>query len=82
MWGWSGGIEATGALTRRRRFVVGHGVAKTTGALRVGAVLDLDGLGPLFNGKYYLAEVRHRFDAGRGLRSEFSAERAGLGRRR
>ena len=63
-----------------RKFVVGHGVAKTTGALRVGAMLDLDGLGPLFNGKYYLAGVRHRFDARAGLRSEFSAERAGLGR--
>jgi uncharacterized protein len=63
-----------------RRFVVGHGVARTTGKLRVGAVVDLDGLGPLFNGKYYLAEVRHRFDGARGLRTEFCAERAGLGR--
>ena len=63
-----------------RRFVVGHGVARTTGKLRVGAVVDLDGLGPLFTGKYYLAEVRHRFDGSRGLRTEFCAERAGLGR--
>jgi phage protein D len=63
-----------------RRFLVGHGVARTTGKLRVGALVDLDGLGPLFNGKYYLAEVRHRFDGARGLRTEFSAERAGLGR--
>jgi phage protein D len=63
-----------------RRFVVGHGVARTTGDLRVGAVLDLDGLGPLFNGKYYLAHVRHRFDGAHGLRSELSVERAGLGK--
>jgi phage protein D len=63
-----------------RRFVVGHGVARTTGKLRVGALVDLDGLGPLFNGKYYLADVRHRFDGAHGLRTEFSAERAGLGR--
>jgi hypothetical protein len=34
----------------------------------------------MFNGKYYLAEVHHRFDGGRGLRTEFCAERAGLGR--
>jgi len=61
-----------------RRFVVGHGVARTSGQLRVGGLVDLDGLGPLFSGKYYLAEVRHRFD-GQGLRTEFSAERAGLG---
>jgi len=63
-----------------RRFVVGRGVARTTGQLRVGAFVDLDGLGPLFSGKYYLSEVRHRFDGVRGLRTEFSAERAGLGR--
>jgi phage protein D len=63
-----------------RRFVVGHGVARTTGQLRVGAFVNLDGLGPLFNGKYYLSEVRHLFDGARGLRTELCAERAGLGR--
>jgi phage protein D len=63
-----------------RRFVVGHGVARTNGKLRVGRFVELDGVGPLFNGKYYLCEVRHRFDGGRGLRTEFCAERPGLGR--
>ena len=63
-----------------RRFVVGHGVARTAGNLRVGAFLDLDGLGPLFNGKYYLCEVCHRFDGAHGLRTELAVERAGLGR--
>lgn len=63
-----------------RRFVVGHGVARTDPRLRVGRWVDLDGLGPLFTGKYYLSEVRHRFDGGRALRTEFVAERPGLGR--
>jgi len=63
-----------------RRFVVGHGVARTTAKLRVGSWVDLDGLGPLFTGKYYLSEVRHRFDGARALRTEFTAERPGLGR--
>jgi Bacteriophage probable baseplate hub protein len=63
-----------------RRFLVGHGVARTTGDLRVGATVDLDGLGPLFAGKYYLSEVHHRFDGKCGLRTEFYAERTGLGR--
>jgi phage protein D len=63
-----------------RRFVVGHGIARTSGDLRVGKVIDLDGLGPLFNGKYYLAGVRHRFDGKSGLRTEIAAERAALGR--
>ena len=63
-----------------RRFVVGHGVARTTGKLRVGTFVALSGLGPLFNGKYYLSEVRHLFDGAKGLRTELCAERAGLGR--
>jgi phage protein D len=63
-----------------RRFVVGRGVARTDPRLRVGRWVDLSGLGPLFSGKYYLAEVRHRFDGKGALRTEFVAERPGLGR--
>ena len=62
-----------------RRFVIGRGVAETQVKLRVGAVVDLKNLGSLFNGKYYVVEVRHRFDSEKGLRTEFLAERAGLG---
>jgi phage protein D len=64
---------------KARRFVVGHGVAETDSRLRVGSYVDLQGLGPLFNGKYYLSEVRHRFDGTQGLRTEFIAERPALG---
>jgi hypothetical protein len=63
-----------------RRFIVGRGVADTDGKLRVGNAVDLQGLGPLFSGKYYLSEVRHLFDLARGLRTEFVAERPGLGK--
>jgi phage protein D len=63
-----------------RRFVVGRGVAETQASLRVGALVDLKNLGPLFSGKYYLVEVRHRFDSELGIRTEFIGERAGLGR--
>jgi Bacteriophage probable baseplate hub protein len=63
-----------------RRFVTGRGVAETDARLRVGASAELEGLGPLFSGKYYIAEVRHVFDGADGLRTEFSAERPGLGR--
>jgi phage protein D len=63
-----------------RRFVVGHGLAQTDARLRVGRKVDLRGLGPLFSGKYCLTEVRHLFDAVRGLRTEFTAERPALGR--
>ncbi|MFN3303889.1 MAG: phage late control D family protein [Roseateles sp.] len=63
-----------------RRFVVGHGVAQPDARLRCGASVDLTGLGPLFSGKYSLAEVTHRFDMAEGLRTEFVAERPWIGR--
>lgn len=62
-----------------RRFVVGHGVAETQGKLRVGTAVSLKNLGPLFSGKYYVIEARHRFDSQLGIRTEFTAERVGLG---
>jgi phage protein D len=65
-----------------RRFVVGRGVARTDGRVRVGTWVELDGLGPLFNGRYYVAETRHRFDGSKGMRTEFTAERPGLGQAR
>jgi phage protein D len=63
-----------------RRFVVARGTSETDAKLRVGTKLKLAGLGPLFSGEYRAAEVRHRFDGRHGLRSEFVAERPGLGR--
>lgn len=62
-----------------RRFVVGRGVSDTSAPLRAGSQLDLQGLGPLFNGKYYVVEVKHIFDGAKGLRSEFRSERVGIG---
>ena len=45
---------------RARRFVIGRGVAETDArAARRRARSTLAGLGPLFSGKYYVAEVRH-----------------------
>jgi phage protein D len=63
-----------------RRFVVGRGTAETNKSLRAGSQLDLQGLGPLFNGKYYVAEVKHIFDSAKGLRTEFRSERVGIGK--
>lgn len=63
-----------------RRFVVGRGIAEPSGQWHVGAAVDLQSLGPLFSGRYCMTEVRHVFDGAHGLRTEFTAERAGLGR--
>lgn len=62
-----------------RRFLIGRGVAETTASLRVGANVELQNLGPLFEGKYYVTEVIHIFDGVKGLRTEFCAERPGIG---
>jgi len=62
-----------------RRFVVGHGLADTDSQLRVGNSVELQELGPMFSGTYYLAEVTHLFDGARGIRTEFVGERPGIG---
>jgi phage protein D len=73
--------RAEAVLKRRaRRFLVGHGVAETRPELKVGATVKLAGLGPLFQGDFYVAGTMHLFDGATGLRTEFEVERAGLGR--
>jgi phage protein D len=62
-----------------RRFVVGRGVSETDPQLRVGTQVDLRGLGPLFEGKYYVSQIRHVFDNANGIRTEFTGERPGIG---
>lgn len=63
-----------------RRFVVGQGVAEGDARLKVGAEVELKGIGPLFEGKYYLTRARHTFDSTEGYRTAFTAERPALGR--
>ncbi len=41
---------------RARRFVTGHGVCEANPAMRIGTHVDLQGVGPLFSGRY----LRHR----------------------
>lgn len=62
-----------------RRFVVGRGVAETKAELRVGAKVKLRSIGPLFEGEYTVTDVRHRFDAKSGLRTEFFCDRPAIG---
>jgi phage protein D len=65
--------------TIARRFVIARGVADPDPRLRVGATVEIDLVGPLFNGKYYLSEVKHIFDNAKGYRVCFCGERAGIG---
>jgi phage protein D len=78
----SGEARATAEALYRQRlrhFLRGRGVAEPNPSMRAGTWIRIDGLGPLFSGEFYVDEVTHVFDGTRGLRSEFSVERAGLG---
>lgn len=63
-------------------FVTGRGVADHVPALRLGHAIDVVGVGPLFSGSYQVTAVRHRFDSGQGLRTEFEVRRPRLARPR
>ncbi|HZI18154.1 MAG TPA: contractile injection system protein, VgrG/Pvc8 family [Pyrinomonadaceae bacterium] len=65
---------------RARRFVRGRGTSDGKPSLRVGTRLDLKGVGPLFEGKYYVTLARHTFDLRHGYRTAFECERPGVGR--
>lgn len=67
-------------LRAARRFLTGRASADTDARLRVGAAVSLDGVGPIFSGKYTVVEVVHLFDGASGLRSELVVERPGIGR--
>jgi uncharacterized protein len=62
-----------------RRFVRASGSAEVDARLRVGARVELRGVGELFEGKYTVVRTRHLFDSVHGFRTEFEAERPGLG---
>jgi len=62
-----------------RRFVTGSGLAEGNANIRAGTSLTLQGLGPLFDGKYYVVEARHAFELAAGYKTHFQVERAWLG---
>lgn len=72
--------EATARyLERARRFLTGTGMADGDPRIRVGRVVTMSGLGPLFDGDYVVVRARHTYDLTYGYRTEFDVERAGLG---
>jgi phage protein D len=61
-----------------RRFVTARGVAQGNAKLRVGTYADLQGIGALFTGKYYLTEVTQSYDDSAGYLTHFTGERPGI----
>lgn len=67
-------------LARARRFVRAVGVAQGHPDLRVGTLLRLERVTPLFEGDgYRVTRVRHQFDLDSGFRTHFEAERPWIG---
>ena len=66
-------------LRGARQFLRGSGVSEGDGRIRVGAKVELNGIGPFFKGAYQVVETRHTFEAESGYRTIFRVERPGLG---
>jgi hypothetical protein len=64
---------------RARGFVHGTGVVDGNVKVRVGASVTLAGLGPFFDGPYYVTRARHSFSLHDGFRTIFDGERPGIG---
>jgi hypothetical protein len=64
---------------RARGFVRGVGTVDGNVKVRVGAKVSLTGLGPFFDGPYYVTRARHTFTLHDGFRTTFDAERPGIG---
>lgn len=59
-----------------RKFVSGWAISEGDGRLRVGTHVNLQGIGDLLNGEYYITHIRHVFDLKSGYRCKFRVERA------
>lgn len=66
-------------LAGARRFVLGQGVCDLDARIKIGVTVDLQGLGPLFTGRYRVAAVEHAFDAAQGAHTMFRVEAPGIG---
>lgn len=62
-----------------RRFLTAEAIADGDARLKVATEVTFAGLGPLFDGAWYVNAVRHTFDPVNGFLSRFCCERPGLG---
>jgi phage protein D len=67
-------------LQRARRFVTGSGLTEGDPKLRAGCIVKIKGLGDMFNGRYALSHVSHRFDLSAGYTTDIETFRADIGR--
>lgn len=65
--------------SRARRFVTARGVCEGDARIRTGVHLDVQGVGQMFNGLYYVTSLQHIFSEELGYQTRFSLERPGMG---
>jgi len=66
-------------LQRARRFVTGSGLVEGDPKLRAGCIVKIKGLGEMFNGRYAISHVCHRFDLSAGYTTDIETFRADIG---
>lgn len=57
------------------QYVVGDGVSIGLPELRAGTLIEIEGLGKRFSGRYYVTGTEHSYKPGRGYRTAFSVRR-------
>lgn len=62
-----------------RKFVSGQARLDGDGRVRVGSYVQFEGVGPMFNGAYYVCHVRHGFDVVGGFQTRVQVERPAIG---
>jgi len=62
-----------------RQFVTGRGLAEGDARLKAGAHVEINGVGDLFGGVYYVNEVHHMFTQNSGYKTQFCVERPAIG---
>ncbi len=66
--------------TIARQFVTGTGLAEGDARYKAGAKINIDGVGPLFSGPYFVNSVHHMFSQdGGGYKTQFTVERPAIG---
>lgn len=56
-------------------YIVGHGLCIGEPTLRAGSVVNIEGLGERFSGRYYVTSTEHQFKKSTGYRTGFAVRR-------
>lgn len=65
--------------TLSRQFVTGRGIAEGDARYKTGTKINIQGLGNIFSGPYYINSVHHMFSQDAGYQTHFSVERPAIG---